>query len=55
LVDQWLEARQEQDRQRRTQIDELRTAATLKAAALHALSNWLVIGLLIWWLVLTSY
>ncbi|HEX7823483.1 MAG TPA: hypothetical protein VF477_01145, partial [Mycobacterium sp.] len=53
LRDQWREETKQQDDEREDQIDGLRDAAASTAAALHTASNWLIIGLLIYWLAVT--
>lgn len=45
-LDEWLEEITEQAQDRQSQIDGVREIAATKAAALHAVSNWLIISLL---------
>jgi hypothetical protein len=47
LLEEWFERRKEKVDQREQQIDGLRDIAVARAAALHAMSNWLILGLLI--------
>ncbi len=50
LRDEWFEERTVQDQQREAQIDAIRDDACAVAAAFHCCSNWIVVGVLLWWL-----
>lgn len=54
LLEEWFAETKQQDVERQAQIKRARRAAAATAAALHAVSNWLIVGLLIGWLVISA-
>lgn len=51
LRDEWYEERTTQDEQLEAQLDAIRHDACAVAAAFHCCSNWIVVGILVFWLV----
>jgi hypothetical protein len=50
LLEEWFAETKQQDDERQAQIKSLRESAASTAAALHTVSNWLIVAVLIGWL-----
>jgi hypothetical protein len=50
LLEEWFAETKQQDDERQAQIKSLRKTAASTAAALHTVSNWLIVAVLIGWL-----
>jgi hypothetical protein len=50
LLEEWFAETKQQDDERQAQVKRLRESAVATAAALHTVSNWLIVAVLIGWL-----